>query len=74
MKCPSCNQEIIDNKEYCTNCGKKLRETKTGISLKTFFIIILIFIVIGVFIVLSIMYVGTDKEIEKYKEDATDLE
>ena len=30
MNCPKCGQEMIDIKDYCVNCGKKLKkEEKT---------------------------------------------
>ena len=28
MKCPYCGQEMIDIKDYCVNCGKKLKLLK----------------------------------------------
>jgi hypothetical protein len=28
MNCPKCGQEMIDVKDYCVNCGAKLREEK----------------------------------------------
>ena len=28
MNCPKCGQEMIDVKDYCVNCGAKLREKK----------------------------------------------
>lgn len=66
MKCPKCGQEIIDNKEYCPNCGIKLRESSVGISMKTLLIIGAFLILLGTGITLSIMFLGTDKELEKY--------
>ena len=26
MNCPKCGQEMIDVKDYCVNCGKKLKK------------------------------------------------
>lgn len=69
MKCNNCNQELIDNKEYCPNCGKKLRETNTTFSNKTMIIVGLLLIFIGTVTVLSIMYFGTEKELDKYIKD-----
>ena len=28
MKCPNCNQEMIEKKDFCINCGKRLIKEK----------------------------------------------
>jgi uncharacterized paraquat-inducible protein A len=67
MKCPTCGQNLIDNKEYCTNCGTKLiKKQPFSISVKGLLLIFAVFIVAGAVIVLSIMYVGSDDEVNNY--------
>ncbi len=69
MKCNECGQEIVDNKEYCPNCGKKIRENNLGVNKKTIIIITTMFILFAVGICLSIMFLGIDKELEPYLKD-----
>jgi len=66
MKCPKCGQEMIDNKDFCLNCGAKLKEEKPAMTKKTAIIVVLSLIVIGVITSLCIMYLGTGKELEPF--------
>lgn len=66
MKCKYCGQEMIDIKDYCVNCGKKLKEDKKGISLGGLFLIFGIIVAITVAVCYGIMHFGTDKELKPY--------
>ena len=46
MKCPYCGQEMIDIRDYCVNCGKKLKKEEKGISVGKLLVIFLIFILL----------------------------
>lgn len=66
MKCPNCGQEMIDIKDYCVNCGKKLKIDKNNISLTSIigiFLGIIIVTIIGCYLIINL---NTDKEIEPY--------
>ena len=66
MKCPNCGQEMIDIKDYCVNCGKKLKIDKNNISLTSLigiFLGIIIVTIIGCYLIINL---NTDKEIEPY--------
>ena len=66
MKCPNCGQEMIDIKDYCVNCGKKLKKDKRGLSflgLVAIFLGIIIVTIIGCYLIINL---NTDKEIEPY--------
>lgn len=66
MKCSNCGQEMIDIKDYCVSCGKKLRENKKSINiagLLGIFAIIIIVTIIGCYLIINL---NTDKEIEPY--------
>lgn len=65
MKCPYCDQEMIDKKEFCVSCGKRLYEEK-GVSKKTLLIILGVLILGAVLICYLIINLNTDKEIEPY--------
>ena len=70
MKCPKCGQNILNNTDYCVNCGKELNVViKEGITLQNFAVIIAIFLVGGALLILGIMYWGTDNEIDSYIEN-----
>lgn len=66
MKCPKCGQDMIDTKDFCLNCGAKLREDKPVMTKKIAIIIVLSLIVVGVVTCFSIMYLGTDKELAPF--------
>lgn len=65
MNCPKCGQEMIDVKDYCVNCGAKLREEKM-VSKKRIIFIFLGLIVLGALTCYLIINLNTDKEIEPY--------
>ena len=69
MKCPNCGQEMIDIKDYCVNCGKKLNKNKRGISLSGLFVIFLGIIIVTILICYLIANLNTDKEIEPYLDN-----
>lgn len=68
MKCKYCGQEMIDIKDYCVNCGKKLTEDKKGISVGDLFLIFAIIIAATIFVCYMIMNYNTEKDIEPYIE------
>lgn len=66
MKCKNCGQEMLDIKDYCVNCGARLRNDKKGITfggLMGIFSLVIIVTLIGCYL---IMNYNTDKEIEPY--------
>ena len=65
MKCPKCGQTMIDEKDYCVNCGTKLRERKE-VSAKKVLILFAVLIVLGIGACYGIINFNTDKEIEPY--------
>ncbi len=67
MICPKCGQEIIDTKEFCLNCGYKLKETKK-VSKRVFIFLIIGMLLFGAFMCYMIINYNTDKEIDKYVE------
>lgn len=69
MKCPNCGQEMIDRKEYCINCGKKLYAEKSVNLNKNVVIIFILMILIGIGICYFIINYNTDKEIDPYIND-----
>lgn len=69
MKCPYCGQEMIDTKDYCVNCGKKLKKEEKGISLGKLLVIFLIFILLGVGVCYYIANHGTKEEIKPYLKE-----
>ena len=69
MKCPNCGQEMIDRKEYCINCGKKLyKENQVNLN-KNLVIAFILMIIVGIGICYFIINYNTDKEIEPYIND-----
>lgn len=66
MKCPNCGQEMIDIKDYCVKCGKRLKKEQQGISLGKLLIIFLVFIVIGIGVCYYIANYGINEEIKPY--------
>ena len=66
MKCQNCGEEMIDIKDYCVNCGKKLREYKGGISLYKLLLIFLGIIIVTIFVCYLIINLNTDKEIAPF--------
>lgn len=69
MKCPYCGQEMIDIKDYCVNCGKKLKKEEKGISFGKLLIIFALLILIGVGICYYIANHGTEEEIKPYLKE-----
>lgn len=68
MNCPNCGQEMVDRKEYCINCGKKLVNDKT-VSKKPLIFVILGLLIVGVLVCYMIINYNTGSEIEPYIED-----
>lgn len=66
MKCKYCGQEMIDIKDYCVNCGRKLTDDKKGISAGGLFLIFGILIAVSVFVCYMIMNYNTEKDIQPY--------
>ena len=66
MKCPYCNQEMIDIKDYCVNCGKKLKKESKNISIMGVTIIFLSLIIVTIIGCYLIGNFNLDKEIEQY--------
>lgn len=66
MKCSDCNQQIIDNKTFCPNCGKQLKkisnETKKG---RIFLVFVVIMLALGIFTIYIVGNYGTEKELNK---------
>lgn len=66
MKCKNCGQEMLDIKDYCVNCGTRLKSERKSITfggLMTIFSLVIIVTLIGCYL---IMNYNTDKEIEPY--------
>lgn len=74
MKCPKCGQEMIDIKDYCVNCGAKLKSEKQGIGLKGLLLIFVLIIVATIIACYLIMHYNTKKEIEPYLHQNTSVE
>lgn len=72
MKCPNCGQEMIEDKEFCPNCGKQLKEEK-GMSKKSILLIFVALFLLGIGICVGIMFVGTDKELDPYLNNNTEI-
>lgn len=66
MKCENCGQEMIDIKDYCVNCGKRLRDDKKGISFMGLIGIFIGIIIVTIIVCYLIINLNTDKEIEPY--------
>lgn len=70
MKCPKCGQEMLDIKDYCVNCGAKLKKDSRGISLKALLLIFGLIIIVTIVACYLIMHYNTDKEIKPYLENS----
>lgn len=66
MKCKYCGQEMIDIKDYCVNCGKKLKEDKQGITLGGLLLIFGIIILVTIFVCYMIMNYNRENDIKPY--------
>ena len=66
MKCPNCGQEMIDIKDYCVNCGAKLKKESKGISLKGLLLIFGFIIVVTIIACYLIINYNKDNEIKPY--------
>ncbi len=67
MKCPNCNQEIIDNKTFCPNCGKQLKKINNEVknNTKYFLIFVVIMILLGLGTIYTVGNVGTKEELKR---------
>ena len=74
MKCPYCNQEMIDTKEFCVNCGKRLIKEKKTVNLKAIIILFTILVVAGFITCYAIINYNTDKEIAPYIKEKVNNE
>lgn len=70
MVCQNCGQEIIDTKEFCINCGKRLTKEKKAPKKLVIFVFIGM-IIIGILTCYLIINYNTEEEIEPYKKDST---
>ena len=46
MKCPNCNQEMIEKKDFCINCGKRLIKEKQ-VSKKGIIVFMILMVIVG---------------------------
>lgn len=65
MKCPNCNQEMIEKKDFCINCGKRLIKEKQ-VSKKGIIVFMILMVIVGFITCYLIINLNTDKEIESY--------
>ena len=65
MKCPNCNQEMIEKKDFCINCGKRLIKEKQ-VSKKGIIVFMILMVIVGFITCYLIINLNTDKEIEPY--------
>jgi len=65
MKCPKCGQEILDEKEYCVNCGTKLKSEKK-VPKRNVFIGLIIMVLLGALVCYLIINFNTSGELSPY--------
>ena len=71
MKCSNCGQEMIDIKDYCVNCGKKLKSDKNNISFGGLIGIFAGIIIVTIGVCYLVINLNADKEIEPYLDKDT---
>ena len=69
MKCNRCGQEMIDIKDYCVNCGAKLKKESKKISLGGIFAIFIAVVGITVGALYLVANYNTDEEIKPFISD-----
>ncbi len=76
MKCPNCNQQIVDNKMFCTNCGKKLKEENISKMdpKKSFMILVVVMLLLGAGTLYMIANFGTQQELDKILQTKNNIE
>ena len=72
MKCPNCGQEMIDIKDYCVRCGKKLKNEEKGISLGKLFMIFFGLILVTTLVCYMIANYNTKEEIKPYLKETAE--
>ena len=72
MKCPNCGLEMIDIKDYCGRCGKKLKKEEKNISLGKLLIIFFGLIVFTLSVCYMIINYNTKEEIKPYLNETTE--
>ena len=72
MECKNCGQQMIDIKDYCVNCGAKLREEKKGISLGKLLLIFGIIILVTLVACYMIAHYNSEEEIKPYLKNKTE--
>jgi predicted amidophosphoribosyltransferase len=73
MNCPKCNAEVDESKQYCPECGKKLKKKKLSLFGKVVIIICSIFLAcilagVGMYIYTDIQAERAYKQSDAYKE------
>lgn len=71
MKCPNCGQEMIDIKDYCVRCGKKIERKEPKITLGKLFTIFFLIIVVTVIGCYMIAHYNTEEEIKPFLKNKT---
>ena len=71
MKCNRCGQEMLDIKDYCINCGAKLKQEKKGMSLGGVFAIGIAIVVITIGALYLVANYNTDEEIKPFIDNKT---
>ena len=71
MKCKNCGQEMLDIKDYCINCGAKLKQEKKGMSLGGVFAIGIAIVVITIGALYLVANYNTDEEIKPFIDNKT---
>ena len=66
MKCKNCNREMLDIKDYCVNCGAKLKKENKSISLGGILAICLVIVGITTLALYLVANYNTDEEIKPY--------
>lgn len=66
MKCKNCGQEMLDIKDYCVNCGAKLKKESKGITLGGVFAIFLVIVGITIGALYLIANYNTNEEIKPF--------
>ena len=66
MKCKNCGGEMLDIKDYCVNCGAKLKQEKKGISLGGVAIICIAIVGITIGALYLVANYNTDEEIKPF--------
>lgn len=66
MKCENCGGEMLDIKDYCVNCGAKLKKESKNITLGGVFAIFLVIVGITIGALYLIANYNTNEEIKPF--------